>query len=354
VAAGARPPWFLRAPVVHFSAIKRFYSLAAADLSKDQPDFPIKIPHSRTKTPQAPGFVCHAPNVGQRDLSHLPPLRREIPAKHEGMNEKSSPQSRTPGAQSQLTRITRLLQRAQDSLHSALGASPSYSELEEWTAVPEGTIKYWYSNKGLPTAEFLLQVLERIPEKQRHDLLDSACRVYPSLEHPRLKCDHTILSRLRTIVCQSGGLVIVQGSNDESRTFMLTALGHAFLGLTASPHGLVGLDAHESDWFVPLPGVRYLDNLFQPAKLLQAARDNWPKVQARGTQLVLLNAIGVLMADFQRPIKALTARCPVIIAEAAQIKPSLLKRASHGPVHIVTVYKHPENAKGIALNIDVL
>jgi hypothetical protein len=339
---------------VHFSAIKHFYSLAAPDLSKDQPDFPIKIRHSRTKTPQAPRVCVPGTERRQRDLSHLPPLRREIPAKHEGMNEKSSPQSHTPGAQTQLTRITRLLQRAQDSIHSALGTSPSYSELEEWTGVPEGTIKYWFNNKGLPSAEFLLQLLERIAEKQRHDLLDSACRIYPSLEHPRLKCDHTILSRLRTIVSHSDGLVIVQGANDESRTFMLTTLGHAFLGLTASPHSLLGLDAHEPDWFVPLPGVRYFGNLFQPAQLLQAARDNWPKLQTRGAKLVLLNAIGVLMADFRRPIKALTARCPVIIAEAAQVKPSLLKRASHGPVHIITVSKHPENAKGIAVSIEAL
>jgi hypothetical protein len=271
-----------------------------------------------------------------------------------GMNEKSSPQNPRPELKSQLTRVTRLLHRAQDSVHSALGSAPTYQELEEWTGVAEGTIKYWFSNRGEPTAEFVLQFLERIPERQRDQILASAYRVYPSLEHPRLKCDQTCISWLKTIACEQRGLVFIQGSDDESRTFVLTALGQAFLGLTERPHQLAGLDAHKPDWFVPLPGVRYLGNLFQPVKLLQAARDHWPKVQARGARLVVLNTIGVLAADLQRQIKPLTASCPVIVAEAAPVKPAVLKRAAHGPVHIITLAKPPENAKGIALTIEAI
>jgi len=268
------------------------------------------------------------------------------------MNEKSGFQTCTPGPRVQLTRVTRLLRYAQDSHHSALGTSPTYSELEEWTGVAEATIKDWCNNKGRPTAEFVLQLLERMPQRQRHETLDSVCRLFPSLEHTRLSHDQTTTSRLKSIICQPQGLVVIQGASDESRTFLVTALGHAFLSLTARPHRVVGLDAHEPDWFVPVPGVRYFRNLFEPAQLLQAARQNWPKVHAHSSQLVVLNAMGVALADFQRQIKALTVSCPVVIAEAAQLKPSLLKSATHGPLHIVTVSKHPENAKGIAIVIE--
>lgn len=277
-----------------------------------------------------------------------------IAAKHEGMNENVIRQSRTADAKSQLTRVARLLLRTRDSLHSALGSSPTYPELEEWTGMAEGTIKDWCNNKGRPIAEFVLQLLERVPEKQRHEILDSACRVFPTLDHPRLKCDQTIISRLKTMVSQPRGVVFIQGGNDESRTFLLTAMGYAFLGLTARPHRLVGLDAHEPDWFVPLPGVRYLPNMFQPAKLLQAAKDNWPKVQFSGARLVVFNGTGVVLGGFHRQVKSLTGRCSVIVAEAAQLKPSLVKRASHGPVHIVTVSKHPENGKGIDVAIEAI
>ena len=270
------------------------------------------------------------------------------------MNEEKGPQNQRLGYGPQLTRVTRLLRRAQDCLHSADGATPTYAELEEWTGVAERTIKDWCSNRGRPTAEFVLQLLERVPEKQREQVLASAYRVFPTLEHSRLKCDQTIISRLKTMICQRSGLVFIQGGNDESRTFLLTAMGHTFLGLTARPHELVGLDAHEPDWFVPLPGMRYLHNLFQPVELLRVAKESWPKVPVGGSQLVLLNAMSILMGDFQEQIKILSARCPVIIADAAQVKSSVLKHASRGPVDIVTVSQHPENGKGIALALKAL
>jgi hypothetical protein len=226
--------------------------------------------------------------------------------------------------------------------------------MEEWTGMAEGTIKDWFNNKGRPTAEFALQLLERIPEKARHENLESACRLCTTFEHPRLKCDQTILSLLRTIICQPRGLTVIQGGNDESRTFLVAAMGHSYLGLTERPHRVAGLDVHATDWFVPVPGVHYLNNLFQADRLREAAFANWPEVPVRGTQLVLLNGISCALVDFQSRLRALTAKCPVIIAEVASIKPSLLKRTAHGPIHVITVSKHPDNGKGIAVAIEAI
>lgn len=270
------------------------------------------------------------------------------------MNEKSRPQNQKTNLGTQLTRVTKLLRRAQDSLNNSLGAPPTYRDLQEWTGVAEGTIKYWFSNCGEPTAEFVLQMVERIPERHRDPILAPAYRVYPSLEHPRLECDQTCISWLRTIICEPRGLVFIQGGSDENRTFVLTALGNAFLSLTKRPHRLAGLDAHQPDWFVPLPGVRYLGNLFHPLKLQQAVKDNWPKLHEGGTQLIVLNMIGVLASDLQTQIKPFTALCPVLVAEAAQVKASVLKRAAKGPIHVVAVANHPENAKRIALTIEAV
>lgn len=277
-----------------------------------------------------------------------------IAAKHEGMNEKSSLQSRQPDGQNQLTRVTRLLHRALDCLHNARGKSPTYRELEEWTQITHTTITDWFKNEGRPTAEFLLQILERVPEKARADMINSVCRLWPSLEHSRLKCDQTVISLLKTIICQPRGLVLVQGGNDESRTFVVAALGNAFLDLTAKPRSLVGIDVHEPDWFVPLPGVHYLHNLFQPAKLLEAAREHWPMAQKSEAQLVVLNGLEAVLVHFRKHLKALSGRCPVIISEAGHIKPALLKRNSSGPIHIITVNKHPENSKGIAVVVEAI
>jgi hypothetical protein len=56
-----------------------------------------------------------------------------------------------------------------------------------------------------------------------------------------------------------------------------------------------------------------------------------------------------LPLTFQRQIKVLTSRCPVIVAEAAQVKLSVLRRASRGSVHVATVCTHPDKTVAVAL-----
>lgn len=105
------------------------------------------------------------------------------------MIENANSNSPSAPGNPQLKRVTRLLRRAHDSLHNARGKSPSYGELEEWTGVAGGTIKDWFANNGRPPAEFLLQMLERVSERTRHEILAQACRLCPTLDHPRLEAD---------------------------------------------------------------------------------------------------------------------------------------------------------------------
>jgi hypothetical protein len=274
--------------------------------------------------------------------------------KHEGMNEKLRLQNGNLNGTPRTARVTRLLRRAQDCLRNAQGNAPTHRELGEWTQTAHATVTDWFNNKGRPTAEFLFQLLERLPEEKRQEMIESACRAWPSLGNPRLKCDQTVISLLKTIVCLPRGLVLVQGGNDENRTFVITAMGNAFLDLTARPHRLSGIDIHEPDWFVPLPGVCYLHNILLPAKVVQAVREYWPSPPAHGAHLVVLNGLEAVMAHFGKQVRALSARCPVIIAETGIIKPALLKRCSAGPIHIITVGKHSENSKGIAVAVEAI
>lgn len=273
-------------------------------------------------------------------------------AKHEGMNEKSLPQKAHLSSPTLCSRVTRMLRRAQNSLHSAGGDSPTYSELALWMDVAEGTVKYWLAGKGKPTAEFLIKLLERIPEAARHQILDEGCRVWPTLEHQRLRADATVLSRLKSILGQAQGLVFIQGGSDETRTFLVAALGHSFLALTQRPHQVLGLDAHEPDWFVPVPGVTYLGNTFSPALLAQTVREHWPQAKSGRAQLFLLNAIWPAVPECQKPISALTDIGMVVVAANGPIKPSLVKKLARGPLHILTLAKHPESDRSIEFTFE--
>ena len=53
---------------------------------------------------------------------------------------------------------------------------------------------------------------------------------------------------------------------------------------------LSGLDAHHPDWFVPLPGVRYLDNECRPQRARDEIRRLWPIFSGTTGGMVLLNA----------------------------------------------------------------
>ncbi len=81
-------------------------------------------------------------------------------------------------------------------------------------------MKDWFDNNGRPTAEFLLQLLERILERMRLEILTQACRLFQTLDHLRMKCDQTIISQLKSISCQFHGFTLIVCGNAESRTFL--------------------------------------------------------------------------------------------------------------------------------------
>jgi len=265
-------------------------------------------------------------------------------------NANSNPFGSSGGLQ--LKRVTRLLRRAQDSLHTAGGKIPSYAELEKWTGVPEGTVKDWFANNGRPTADFLLQLLERIPERLRLELLTQACRTCPVLDHPRFKCDQTIISQLKTISSQSRGISFIVGGNGESRTFLLTAMANAFLGMASRPRKVDGIDVHEPDWFVPLPGVRYLRNLFEPVSLRNTVRADWQEVRAGEARLVVLNGVWSAVPNIQNDVLELAERAAIIVADSIVSTPLSSKRIKARPINIITISSSVDNAKEIMLRIE--
>ena len=135
------------------------------------------------------------------------------------MNEKSIPRIRVPDSNPQLNRITFMLGRAQGSLRDGRGGVPTYSELEEMTGVANGTVKGWFANNGRPTAEFLIQLLERLPERTTQEILVQACRLCPMLDHLRLECGRTVINQATSRLQEAssvGNLVLLFRSQARS------------------------------------------------------------------------------------------------------------------------------------------
>lgn len=251
------------------------------------------------------------------------------------------------------TRVTRTLRRLVGAMRDRNGQPPTYRDLEEWTGFVESTLKGWFSNTGNPTAELLFQLLERVPEKIRNQVVNEVCRCWPSLEYPRLKADQTLLSRLKTAIRQTSGLIAVQGGSDESRTFVCSALANTFLALTERPRRVRGIDVHAPDWFVPVPGVTYLNNLFHSVALQVEVNHLWPSLYVGRSSLVLLNGVWSKVPEFQTRILALAHEHPVIIADEISRKALRFRRKTTVFNHLITVADEPET-RSISVKITTI
>jgi len=275
----------------------------------------------------------------------LDQLAGRVPCRTNFMKENARPID--PGQT--LNRLTLLLRRLHGSMQERSGRTPTYRDIEEWTGVAEGTLKGWFGNAGQPKAEFLLQLLERVPQDARHRLLNAACRLWPTLEHPRFDLDQTTLSRLKTIVRQTRGLVLIDGGADESRTLLAAALANTFLVETERPRRVRGVDLHEPDWFVPVAGVAYLHNQFHADALGEAVTRLWSSI-AVGRSLVLLNGVWSLLPAFRSRIVHLAQEHLVIVADTNAAKPAKLVKKIKGQSHFITVVEDPK-AKTIRVEI---
>jgi hypothetical protein len=254
----------------------------------------------------------------------------------------------------QLTRVTRMLRHIQPWLRSQRGRVATFAEIGSWTGVPENTVRGWFANQGNPTAEFLLRLLERSPESLQSGIMDEFCRVWPSLEHPRLSGDRTIVSRLTTLLSQPRGFTYVQGGNDEMRTFLITALGHSFLALTQPPQRVMGLDVHAPDWFVPVPGVVYLENAFERDELGRAFQLVWSQLRNGATPLVIFNGLWSVLPELQEKIRVLADRCHLMVADESKIEAKQL--VGHQPIrtNVIAVSSKEPKLRGIAIEISTL
>lgn len=250
-----------------------------------------------------------------------------------------------------LSRTVMLLRRLQSALQGSNRNAPTYLEMHEWTGVAEATLKDWFNGRGKPSAEFMMHLLERLPSEARARIIDDGCRSFPTLEHQRLKYDATVTSQLKTITGQKTGLSIIQGGTDESRTFLATALARFFLLRVERPNSLHGIDIHEPDWFVPVPGVHYLHNEFQPLRLRECVIRLWPTVINSTAQTILLNGIWSRLPELHKAIKEQTKRKHFIVSDPGPIKLSRRRSLAAPPANLISISEPPSKAPVIFIQV---
>lgn len=273
---------------------------------------------------------------------------RRYAVKHEGVKHSILTPIKSSGLQ--LPRATMLLRSIQPWLQGQKGKPPTYAEMAAWGNVPEGTVRDWFSGMGHPSAEFLLSLLDRTDEETSQRILGKARKLFPSLDHSLLMNDKAVISRLKTIMAQRGGLTFIQSDNDEHRTFLTTALGHTYLHLTQPPRQVVGIDIHEHDWFVPIPGVSYLHNTFAPDQIRMHARQAWPQPSSVAT-LVIFNGLWSAVPELQKDIRLIAETWPVIVTDEVMMDIAQMRVRPPHATNMITIASARPNHLGLSMII---
>jgi hypothetical protein len=259
-----------------------------------------------------------------------------------------------PGVFYPVGRIARLLLDLKLSLGRAEGQPLSYEDWERIAGRPSNTIASWCAGGAAHQLQVLLASLERLAIEERHRLIETACRDYPTLAHPKLAHDFVAGSRLATLLQQTSGLTFIQGGPEHMRTFVLTAMGNSAAPLDLSRASVSGVDTHRPDDFVPVIGVVYLDNPLRSGDIERRFTQLWPAIRTKRARWILLNDIWHRVPNLRPEIIAAASESHVVVADSLSLKPGDRATGMHVTTHLVTVSPARERPEWIRLDIQAI
>ena len=239
-----------------------------------------------------------------------------------------------------------------ERIGSAVSASRGYAlENRHFARMMDrstSTTSHWFGAFSQPHLVCFFCLLEQLSPSERCRAVDSLCRELPTFDHPRLRHNPVALTGLKGLLAQDTGLTLVTGGTDEQRTFLLTALGHAFCRLDRQHRAAAGIDLHEPDWFVPVEGLFYLKGPADPVHADEPVRQTWPEIIRANEPLILLNGLWSAFPDLRSGILSLASRKHVVVADQ-QISVARAQLPVEHPLHIVSVSAVRENAGWIGV-----
>jgi hypothetical protein len=114
---------------------------------------------------------------------------------------------------------------------------------------------------------------------------------------------------------------------------------------------VAGVDIHRPDHFVPIAGLKYLENPVRTGDIAREFTRAWPAICATSAWLILLNGIWQHVPDLHGEILDTARKANVIIADALSLKPGDLTSRVPAPAHLVTVSPAREQPEWIRVEI---
>jgi hypothetical protein len=223
------------------------------------------------------------------------------------------------------SRVTKILLSGWSLLQVIENRKLDQKTVAQYCGLSDTTFSNWTAGAtDLSQIEALLRLLERLPDTAQLDFLTSFLRRCPTLNSHELAHDPIAVRELDSLLDQRRGLTFIQAERDFLRSFVLTAIGHAASRIGSAVRPIAGLDQHQEDAFVPIPGVTYLGRLSDTAERQRQVRGLWPLTQSGS--LVLINGLWLEFPNLQQQLIAAAETRHIVIADDTQFDPRSLRQ----------------------------
>jgi len=235
-----------------------------------------------------------------------------------------------------------------DRLSRERGQPIGIEEISEMMGTPKSTAHFWLFVYRNPQVLALMTLIERLSPAQRRLFIESHCRAYPSLSHPRLS---PAQAKLKKLLSQEKGMSILTGGTDKERTFVLTALGHSWAVIHGRRHAPTGIDIHRPREFVPVATVRYIDESLARSRVSELVLSVWSKILTAGAPIMLFNGLWSQVPSVRLDLLRRANLKHVILAEDVIPSLAVLRKHISTPIQILTVSKAGGTADGIRVSV---
>jgi hypothetical protein len=211
----------------------------------------------------------------------------------------------------------------------------TFERLSQMIGISKSTTHHWFEVFPHPHLLAYMCLLEFLSPEQRHAYIDKHCRVFPSFNHPWLAHAPASIALLGQVMNQSKGLTIISGGSESERTFLLTAMGHAYRRINRQGPTAAGIDMHRPIDFVPVDSFFYIDGTVNSQKIRQAVLILWPRILSSKANIVFFNGLWSSVPSLRQDIVRRAIDSNVIMAEAGIPDIAALKYVS--PLRLLTI-----------------
>lgn len=238
----------------------------------------------------------------------------------------------------------KLFAKFRDALAARAGKDTLFLEdVGSILGVANSTSHDWFCVSELHQVQALLCLMERTPDAWCN-IIRPFLRDFPNLHHRRLAKNPKSLRRLKELLSANDGLSVIEGGTEADRSFVLTALGHAFLQLDRLRRRPAGMDMHTPRRFVPIDTLIYFRDSLLRQRLRTLILEQWRQVRRSDAPLFFLNGVLTVVPGLLPEVLALAKKRHVVIEDSPAMVHKMLAGQKQPVVRRVELLAGPGNS----------